>query len=93
MAFSKTDGNCETTSRSRSNVSIPMYLYKEFPGELGRKFQREKKYKPKKEFAYRMCARRPTSAMPNRVFCANEPSAIPSGGGWLCFRGVSVVVM
>ncbi len=34
----------------------------------GRKFQREKNYKPKKEFAYRICTRRPTSAMPTPIF-------------------------
>ena len=30
---------------------------------------------------------------PNRGFCAHDPSAVPSGGGWLCFRGALVVVM
>ena len=29
----------------------------------------------------------------NRGFCARHPLAVPSGGGWLCFRGALVVVM
>ena len=29
---------------------------------------------------------------PNRRFCGHQPSAVPSGGGWLCFRGVSAVM-
>ena len=35
----------------------------------GRKFQTEKNYEPKKEFVYRMCARRRTSAMPKPRWC------------------------
>ena len=35
------------------------------PGPAGgRSFKRKRNYIAKKEFAYRMCARRPTSAMP-----------------------------
>ena len=44
--------------------------------------KREKNYKPKKEFAYRMRAGRPIGAM-----------AVPFGGGWLCFRSALVAVM
>ena len=45
------------------------------PGQAGGGSFKEKKYKSKKEFAYRMRARRPTSAMPKpflsceRAFC------------------------
>ena len=47
------------------------------PGRAGGgSFRRKKKYIAKKEFAYRMCARRPTSAM-----AVNEPSAVP---WWWC---------
>ncbi len=69
------------------------------PGKPGAEVSKGKKnYTPKKEFAYRMCAGRPTSAMPKpRFLCA--PAFGRSvwwwrfGGGWLCFRGVLVVVM
>ena len=40
------------------------------PGRAaGGSFKREKNYIAKKEFAYRMCARRPTSAMPKPFLC------------------------
>ena len=53
------------------------------PGQAGGgSFQNEKNYIAQKEFAYRMCARRPTSAMPNHFFAVNEPSAVP---WWWCF--------
>ena len=35
----------------------------------GRKFHKKKNYIAKKEFAYKMCARRPTSAMPKPFLC------------------------
>ena len=38
----------------------------------GRKFQKKKNYIAKKEFAYRMCARRPTSAMPKPFLCCER---------------------
>ena len=39
----------------------------------GRKFQKKKElYIAKKEFAYRMCARRPTSAMPKPFLCCER---------------------
>ena len=38
----------------------------------GRKFQRKKDYIAKKEFAHRMCARRPTSAMPKPFLCCER---------------------
>ena len=37
----------------------------------GRKFQKKKYYIAKKEFAYKMCAGRPTSAMPKPFLCGN----------------------
>ena len=49
------------------------------PGQAGGgSFQKEKNYIAQKEFAYRMCARRPTSAMPKSFLC--------SGGDVLCFE-------
>ena len=48
------------------------------PGQAGGgSFQKEKNYKAKKEFAYRMCARRPNSAMPKSFLCLCSPSAVP----------------
>ena len=48
------------------------------PGQAGGgSFQKEKNYIAKKEFAYRMCARRPTSAMPKSFLCLCSPSAVP----------------
>ena len=43
------------------------------PGQAGGgSFQKEKKYIAQKEFAYRMCARRPTSAMPKSFLCCER---------------------
>ena len=43
------------------------------PGQAGGgSFQKEKNYIAKKEFAYRMCARRPTSAMPKSFLCCER---------------------
>ena len=51
----------------------------------GQKFQKDKNYKAKKEFAYRMCARRRTSAMPKPSFlCApafSRSMVVMRGGG------------
>ena len=48
------------------------------PGQAGGgSFPKEKNYIAKKEFAYRMCARRPTSAMPKSFLCLCSPSAVP----------------
>ena len=38
----------------------------------GRKFQKKKELYSKEEFAYRMCARRPTSAMPKPFLCCER---------------------
>ena len=55
------------------------------PGQAGGgSFQKEKNYIAKKEFAYRMCARRPTSAMPKPFLCLCSPSAV-HGGDVTCF--------
>ena len=61
-----------------------------FRGSPGRKFQGEKNDKPKKEFVYRMCAGRPTSAMPKPSFLAGCVSVVCRGWcgnvlsrGWL----------
>ena len=88
----------EQTRWSATETSS-IYSYQWFPDKPGTDAQGEKKpYKPKKEFAYRMCAGPPTSAQPKPTFvCA--PAFSRSvwwwcvGGGWLCFRGVSVVVI
>ena len=43
------------------------------PGRAGGgSFRRKKNYIAKKEFAYRMCARRPTSAMPKPCLCCER---------------------
>ena len=43
------------------------------PGQAGGgSFQKEKNYITQKEFAYRMCARRPTSAMPKSFLCCER---------------------
>ena len=39
---------------------------------MGGSFQKEKNYIAQKEFAYRMCARRPTSAMPKSFLCCER---------------------
>ena len=50
----------------RSNIQVE-------PGKPGAEVSKKKNYKSKKEFAYRMCARRPTSAMPKPFLCC-EPA-------------------
>ena len=41
-----------------------------------------------------MWGRRPTSAMPKtEVFVPQQPAAVPFGGGWLRFRGVSMITL
>ena len=48
------------------------------PGQAGGgSFQKEKNYIAKKEFADRMLARRPTSAMPKSFLCLCSPAAVP----------------
>ena len=43
------------------------------PGQAGGgSFQKDKNYIAQKEFAYRMCARRPTSAMPKSFLCCER---------------------
>ena len=61
----------------------------------GGSFNKEKKYIAKKEFAHRMCARRPTSAMPKpflcceRAFCCSMVVMRPVLMSWSssCLRG------
>ena len=42
------------------------------PGKPGAEVSKKKNYKSKKQFAYRMCARRPTSAMPKPFLCCER---------------------
>ena len=43
------------------------------PGQAGGgSFQKDKNYIAQKDFAYRMCARRPTSAMPKSFLCCER---------------------
>ena len=55
-------------------VQIYIYIYIQVvPGRAGGgSFRRKKNYIAKKEFAYRMCARRPTSAMPKPFLCCER---------------------
>ena len=59
-------------------IIYPLHSIPVVPGQAGGgSFQKEKNYIAKKEFAYRMCARRPTSAMPKSFLCLCSPSAVP----------------
>ena len=59
-------------------VDIPRWIWhiigiQVVPGRAGgRSFRRKKWYIARKEFAYRMCARRPTSAMPKPFLCCER---------------------
>ena len=54
-------------------TSIAMAVLPVVPGQAGGgSFQKEKNYITQKEFAYRMCARRPTSAMPKSFLCCER---------------------
>ena len=72
-----TFGCCTRNESVSSNMRTSKYVTKNINytssarTSRGRKFQR-KKYKSKKEFAYRMRARRPTSAMPKPFLCCER---------------------
>ena len=52
---------------------IRFFIIQVVPGRAGGgSFRRKKNYIAKKEFAYRMCARRPTSAMPKPFLCCER---------------------
>ena len=52
---------------------ISIFSIQVVPGRAGGgSFRRKKKYIAKKEFAYRMCARRPTGAMPKPFLCCER---------------------
>ena len=54
-------------------VYISIHIIPVVPGQAGGgSFQKEKNYIAQKEFAYRMCARRPTSAMPKSFLCCER---------------------
>ena len=53
-------------------IYIYIYITSSSRTSRGRKFQKKKNYIAKKEFAYRMCARRPTSAMPKPFLCCER---------------------
>ena len=59
-----------------AHVLYVWYIYLHLqvvPGRAGGgSFRRKKNYIAKKEFAYRMCARRPTSAMPKPFLCCER---------------------
>ena len=61
------------TADNLSTAVPPVYLLPVVPGQAGGgSFQKEKNYIAQKEFAYRMCARRPTSAMPKSFLCCER---------------------
>ena len=66
-------------------ISLPVV-----PGQAGGgSFQKEKNYIAQKSILpYRMCARRPTSAMPKLIFFAVKRRLLPfhGGGCFLCFE-------
>ena len=63
--------------RNMNNNSDPYNLIPVVPGQAGAEVSKKKTYKSKKEFAYRMRARRPTSAMPKPFLCCERASAVP----------------
>ena len=83
--------------RSSSHISIRTYK-PVVPGRAGGgSFRRKRTIKAKKEFAYRMCARRRTSAMPKPSFlCAPAFSrsmvVMCRGGDVTCFDVMRLVV-
>ena len=67
------------------------------PGRAGGgSFRRKRNYIAKKEFAYRMCARRPTSAMPKPFLCCERAFCrsmvvMRLGGDVTCFDVMRLV--
>ena len=64
----------QSTRQRVSDVHRALWLFVPVvPGQArGGSFQKEKNYIAQKEFAYRMCARRPTSAMPKSFLCCER---------------------
>ena len=71
----------QTNKQTHTHIYIYIFKYKykyasSSRASRGRKFHKKKElYIAKKE--YRMCARRPTGAMPKSFFAVNELSAVP----------------
>ena len=63
-----------STGNQKQSAKInKSYKLQVVPGRAGGgSFRRKKNYIAKKEFAYRMCARRPTSAMPKPFLCCER---------------------
>ena len=62
-----------TIDEMKLNTNIKIYTVQVVPGRAGGgSFRRKKNYIAKKEFAYRMCARRPTGAMPKPFLCCER---------------------
>ena len=62
------DSQVKYHSHKSRSIFLPVV-----PGQAGGgSFQKEKNYIAQKEFAYRMCARRPTSAMPKSFLCCER---------------------
>ena len=81
-------------------IRIYIYIYLIYSSRASRerKFQKKKTMNQRKNFPIECAPGDQPARCPHRVFCVNEPSAVPSGGGVLvvgvlCFRGVSVVAM
>ena len=66
---SRLSGPVKLQLPSHIDLNLMHHDYTSRAGQAGGgSFKRKNNYKPKKEFAYRMCARRPTSAMPKPSF-------------------------
>ena len=83
LCWSNSVGSCFSTAK----------CFVASPGLAGgQSFGKKHFPEPKKELAYGTSMR-----CPNRRFCVHEPSGfrlvVGLGGGWLCFRGASVVGM
>ena len=69
------------------------------PGRAGGgSYRRKKNYIAKKEFAYRLCARRPTSAMPKSFLCCERAFCrsmvvMCRGGDVTCFDVMRLVAV
>ena len=72
VPFSQT--TCDTCHQYMGrNYTAKSKMVPVVPGQAGGgSFQKEKNYIAQKEFAYRMCARRPTRAMPKSFLCCER---------------------
>ena len=69
------------------------YIIQVEPGKPGAEVSKKKTISQRKNLPIECAQGDQPQRCPNRGSCARYPWAVPSGGGWLCFRCALNVVM